>query len=259
MNNSPDEHNFYIESEEDDEEKEFHKGVDEDGGNESDSSNFSAENQQQNRPGSYNTSWPQSYRQSIDLYSSVPSPSIGFLGTPSLTRLGSSFLSSSLTRRHTPESLPAVTKPLLPPVEDDQPPQHRRSSHTLLPPIPPSRRSSIRKDEKPSKVSHELPISRQSSFAQAVANGINVLCGVGILSTPYAVQQGGWLGLVILFLFAGLSYYTGVLLAYCLDSEPGLETYPDIGQAAFGTTGRIAISVSLVFQISSPLNFFFFF
>ena len=61
MNNSPDEHNFYIESEEDDEEKEFHKGEEEDG-NDSDSSNFSAENQQQNRPGSYNTSWPQSYR-----------------------------------------------------------------------------------------------------------------------------------------------------------------------------------------------------
>jgi len=26
---------------------------------------------------------------------------------------------------------------------------------------------------------------------------VNVLCGVGILSTPYAVKQGGWLGLVI--------------------------------------------------------------
>lgn len=81
------------------------------------------------------------------------------------------------------------------------------------------------------------------------------MCGVGILSTPYAVQQGGWLGLFILFLFAGLSYYTGVLLAHCLDSQPGLETYPDIGQAAFGTTGRIAISVGLVFQIPSLLIF----
>lgn len=107
------------------------------------------------------------FRQSIDLYSSVPSPSIGFLGTPSLTRLGSSFLSSSLTRRHTPESITTASKPLLPQLEDEQPAQQRCSSYTLL---PPSRRSSIRKDEK-SKVSHELPISRQSSFAQAVANG----------------------------------------------------------------------------------------
>lgn len=75
--------------------------------------------------------------------------------------------------------------------------------------------------------------------------GVNVLCGVGILSTPYAVREGGWYGLSILFIFAMLSFYTGILLRHCLDSQPGLETYPDIGQAAFGTVGRIVISVSL--------------
>ncbi|KAH7537456.1 hypothetical protein FEM48_Zijuj03G0094600 [Ziziphus jujuba var. spinosa] len=246
MNNSVSDHSLYIESDEEDDEKEFHKG--EEDGNDSDSSNSSTEIQQQNKPSSYNTSWPQSYRQSIDLYSSVPSPSIGFLGTPSLTRLGSSFLSSSLTRRHTPESLGAVTKPLLPTADDEKLSQQRRSSHSLLPPIP-SRRSSIKKDDKASKVSHELPISRQSSYAQAVLNGINVLCGVGILSTPYAAQQGGWLGLSILFLFALLSFYTGMLLRYCLDSEPGLETYPDIGQAAFGSAGRVAISIVLYVEL----------
>lgn len=72
-----------------------------------------------------------------------------------------------------------------------------------------------------------------------------MLCGVGILSTPYAVKQGGWAGLSILLVFAVLSFYTGLLLRRCLDSQPGLETYPDIGQAAFGTVGRFAISVSL--------------
>jgi len=66
---------------------------------------------------------------------------------------------------------------------------------------------------------------------------------VGILSTPYAIKQGGWVGLVILYLFAVLAWYTGVLLRRCLDSKEGLETYPDIGHAAFGTTGRILISV----------------
>lgn len=73
---------------------------------------------------------------------------------------------------------------------------------------------------------------------------MNVLCGVGLLSTPYAAKEGGWVGLSILLIFGLLSFYTGILLRYCLDSEPGLETYPDIGQAAFGTVGRIAISVS---------------
>ncbi|CAM8895867.1 unnamed protein product [Rhodiola kirilowii] len=86
---------------------------------------------------------------------------------------------------------------------------------------------------------------------------MNVLCGVGILSTPYDVKEGGWAGLSILFLFALLSFYTGLLLRCCLDSEPGLKTYPDIGQAAFGTTGRIGISIILYVEfyvsISVPL------
>ncbi|KAI7735995.1 hypothetical protein M8C21_022407, partial [Ambrosia artemisiifolia] len=202
--------------------------------------------------------------QSIDLYSSVPSPSLNFLGTPTLSRLGSSFLSSSLTRRHTPEILPTLSKPLLP---DSQQPQERRSSHSLLPP----RGSSAKKlppYQKSAKVSHELPLARQSSYGQSVIkqclthvadaadpcfcakgltnhqvaiSSINVLCGVGILSTPYAVKEGGWVGLLLLFLFGVLSFYTGILLRYCLDSQPGLETYPDIGQAAFGTTGRLIV------------------
>lgn len=74
------------------------------------------------------------------------------------------------------------------------------------------------------------------------------MCGVGILSTPYAVKEGGWLSLAILLMFAVLSFYTGLLLRYCLDSAPGLETYPDIGQAAFGKLGRIVISVCLLFN-----------
>uniref|UniRef100_A0A5B7APE1 Putative vacuolar amino acid transporter 1 n=1 Tax=Davidia involucrata TaxID=16924 RepID=A0A5B7APE1_DAVIN len=249
MNNSVSEQSFYIESEEEDEEKEFNKG--EGDGNDSDSSNYSNDNPQQSKPNSLNTSWPQSYRQSIDLYSSVPSPTITFLGTPTLSRLGSSFLSSSLSRRHTPEVLSSLAKPLLPTVQDEQQPQQRRSSHSLLPRIL-ARKSFIKKvspDQKPSRVSHELPVSRQSSYCQAVLNGMNVLCGVGILSTPYAVKEGGWVGLSILLVFSVLSLYTGILLRYCLDSQPGLETYPDIGQAAFGTVGRFAISIILYMEL----------
>ncbi|KAG2290774.1 hypothetical protein Bca52824_050378 [Brassica carinata] len=233
MNHVPSDQSFYIESEDEDDRKDY---VEEDGHSHSDSSDANYDEQHTQKPSSYTTAWPQSYRQSIDLYSSVPSPSIGFLGNNSMTRFGSSFLSSSLIRRHTPESLPTVTKPLLEAEEQaPPPPKHRLSSHGLLPPVP-SRRSSMRKDE---RVSHEVPMSRNSSYGQAVMNGLNVLCGVGILSTPYAAKEGGWLGLGILFIYGLLSFYTGILLRYCLDSESDLETYPDIGQAAFGTTGRI--------------------
>ncbi|CAJ1976734.1 unnamed protein product [Sphenostylis stenocarpa] len=211
MNNSVSENSFIIESDEEDAEKDLNKVGDD--GNESDSSSYSTENPPQRKPSSYNISWPQSYR------------------------------------RHTPEALPSVTKPLLHDTEDEQ--RQRRSSHTLLPPLSSRRSSLIKKD---SKVSHDVP-SRQCSFGQAVLNGkflnlgINVLCGVGILSTPYAAKEGGWVGLSILFLFAIISFYTGLLLRSCLDSEPELETYPDIGQAAFGTTGRIAISIVLYVEL----------
>ncbi|KAJ6892451.1 amino acid transporter AVT1C-like [Populus alba x Populus x berolinensis] len=251
MKNSVSEQNFYIESEEEDEEKELNRdgeGEADVNGTDSDES-LADDNRQQSKTGSYNTAWPQSYRQSIDLYSSVPSPNLTFLGTPTLSRLSSSYLSSSLTRRHTPESLPTVVKPLLDKPEDEQLPPQRRSSRSLLPPTLLRRSSSIRKDEKLSRVSHELPMSRQSSFGQALLNGLNVLCGVGILSTPYAAKEGGWLGLSILLIFAVLSFYTGMLLRYCLDSEPGLGTYPDIGQAAFGTAGRVVISVILYVEL----------
>ncbi|KAJ1435933.1 Amino acid transporter, transmembrane domain [Sesbania bispinosa] len=241
MKNSASDQSFYIDSDEEDVEKDLNK--DEQDGNDSDYSNDSNDNQAQRKPSSYSMAWPQSYRQSIDLYGSVPSPNIGFLGTTSLSRLGSSFLSSTFIGKHTPEFVPPVKKPLLQPAVDEQ---QRRSSHTLLPRHP-SRKASIRKDV--SKVSHEVHIPGQCSFGQAVLNGINALCGVGILSTPYALREGGWTALSILLIFAVFSFYTGLLLRYCLDSEPGLETYPDIGQAAFGTTGRVIISIILYMEL----------
>ncbi|OWM70212.1 hypothetical protein CDL15_Pgr026062 [Punica granatum] len=218
----------------------------EDDGNDSDSSFSSSEIKLlQAGPSSYTNNWPQSYRQSIDLYTSVQSPSIGILGTPTLSKFGSSFFGSSLIHRHSPEAhSSSLSKPLIPePVQPEEKRQrlHRESSHYLAPPF--SSHASIRKD---SRVANELPISSNCSFGQAALNGLNVLCGVGILSTPYAAKEGGWFGVSILIFFGLLSFYTGILLRRCLDSKPGLQTYPDIGQAAFGTFGRVAISASCV-------------
>lgn len=88
-----------------------------------------------------------------------------------------------------------------------------------------------------------------STFLRASLNGMNVLAGVGILSTPYALSEGGWLGLSILFIFAVICCYTGILLKRCMETNTQICSYPDIGQAAFGQKGRIIVSIFLYVEL----------
>ena len=119
------------------------------------------------------------FRKSIDLYRSVPSSRLNFMGTPNLSRLGSSFLSSTLTSRHAAEILPSLSKPFLPPSTDNQHPQERHSSsHSLLPPWGSSAKN-LPHYHKSSKASHELPLSRQISYGQSVLNG---MCNINMTS-----------------------------------------------------------------------------
>lgn len=68
MKNSASDHSFYIESEEEDEEKAFHNNEGEDDRHELDSSD-GEHAAPQRQPSSYSTQWPQSYR--FTLYVSV--------------------------------------------------------------------------------------------------------------------------------------------------------------------------------------------
>lgn len=88
-----------------------------------------------------------------------------------------------------------------------------------------------------------------SSFLQASFNGMNILTGVGILSTPYATANGGWLGLSFLLIFAIVMCYTGILLRRMLDSDQNISSFPDIGEASFGKWGRWIISIMLYFEL----------
>ncbi|KAF7849464.1 hypothetical protein BT93_L0774 [Corymbia citriodora subsp. variegata] len=172
-------------------------------------------------------SWPQSYRQSMDMFTSVTPPSITFL-SPSLThrRLQPSDSESSLHKQLVPSTnFEKEVLPLKTPV------QSFTSLYSILsvPELPPPR--------------------EQCSLAQATLNGINVICGIGALAVPYAVNEGGWLSLLLLLLFCIIAFYTGILLKRCLEGSPGLKTYPDIGQAAFGISGRIVIAIILYMDL----------
>ncbi|XP_044983827.1 amino acid transporter AVT1C-like [Hordeum vulgare subsp. vulgare] len=93
------------------------------------------------------------------------------------------------------------------------------------------------------------PPSSKCSSGQSVINGLNVLCRVGILTTCFGIKQAGWLSLLLLPLLGGCSCYTGLLLKRCIDSSPTIETYPDIGRAAFGIPGRVFVSVVLYLEL----------
>ncbi|GAY47913.1 hypothetical protein CUMW_107980 [Citrus unshiu] len=188
--------------------------------------------------------WPQSYRQSMDIYSTVTSPSLGFLKPSSLSALSGSM--SSLYKRSQPASYleSSLSKPLISDLEKEEvlsPRVHwnvpSRSRLSNISDMPRSRMSSI---------SDSLPPARKCSLAQSCLNGINVLCGVGLLATPYAIKEGGWSSLSLLFIFGIIAFYTGILLQECLDSAPGLTTYPDVGQAAFGITGRLIVAAASI-------------
>ncbi|BAT83366.1 hypothetical protein VIGAN_04050300 [Vigna angularis var. angularis] len=88
-----------------------------------------------------------------------------------------------------------------------------------------------------------------TSFLGTCLNGLNALSGVGILSVPYALATGGWLSLVLLFSIAAAAFYTGLLIKRCMDKDSNIRTYPDIGELAFGKTGRLIVSISMYTEL----------
>jgi vesicular inhibitory amino acid transporter len=66
-------------------------------------------------------------------------------------------------------------------------------------------------------------VSGKTSFIEAVFNAINVLLGVGVLSSPFALRSSGVLvGLPLFFFFAVVTNHTAKLLGKCLDYEEGM-------------------------------------
>ncbi|KAJ0753659.1 putative amino acid transporter, transmembrane domain-containing protein [Helianthus annuus] len=96
---------------------------------------------------------------------------------------------------------------------------------------------------------HLTTSSATSSFLNTCFNGLNALSGVGIITVPYALAAGGWLSLLLLFTIAISTFYTGLLIKRCMDTDPTIRSYPDIGDRAFGKTGRIIVLILINMEL----------
>ncbi|KAF7100401.1 hypothetical protein CFC21_101925 [Triticum aestivum] len=93
------------------------------------------------------------------------------------------------------------------------------------------------------------PSKSGTSFLKTCFNGVNALSGVGILSIPYALSQGGWLSVLMFTTIAVICFYTGILIQRCIDSSSLVKTYPDIGELAFGRKGRIIVAIFMYLEL----------
>ncbi|KAK9072501.1 hypothetical protein SSX86_008935 [Deinandra increscens subsp. villosa] len=93
----------------------------------------------------------------------------------------------------------------------------------------------------------------KSSFIHLVANMIGMLIGLGQLSTPYALQNGGWISSFLLISLGIATAYTSHLLGKCLETNRKTRNYTDIGYHAFGSRGRAITVVFIYLEIFMAL------
>ncbi|PIN11643.1 Amino acid transporter [Handroanthus impetiginosus] len=96
-------------------------------------------------------------------------------------------------------------------------------------------------------------VETNSSFVHAVANMIGMLIGLGQLSTPYALENGGWASSFLLIGLGAACGYSSHLLGRCMHKNPKSRDYKEIGYHAFGTKGRTLANAFICMEIFMAL------
>lgn len=108
--------------------------------------------------------------------------------------------------------------------------------------------------------------SNAGTSLMAYFNIVCVVAGTGILGIPFALRQGGWMGLLILFLAWTMSSYTAVVLIRLLyvNGKVRLNSYKEVATTAFGPIGGwvtfffnawIALGAPILYMVLAGSNF----
>ena len=92
---------------------------------------------------------------------------------------------------------------------------------------------------------------RKANAFLAGWNVSNLIQGTGILGVPYAVQQGGWAAVAMIFVVAFLCCHTGKLLIDCMyekSKKTGIRrrlrvNYPEVAEACLGHKGHVLVGI----------------
>eukprot|EP01127_Copromyxa_protea_P002935 TRINITY_DN12847_c0_g1_i1.p1 TRINITY_DN12847_c0_g1~~TRINITY_DN12847_c0_g1_i1.p1 ORF type:complete len:459 (+),score=45.14 TRINITY_DN12847_c0_g1_i1:8-1384(+) len=86
--------------------------------------------------------------------------------------------------------------------------------------------------------------SYQNNWVASAGLIAAAMAGAGVLAIPMAINQSGWVGVILLIICGILSNITANLLGEVMFHIEGLRDYADIGEKAFGSVGRLLATVS---------------
>ncbi|CAO2815833.1 unnamed protein product [Amaranthus hypochondriacus] len=84
-----------------------------------------------------------------------------------------------------------------------------------------------------------------TSSLKTIFNCANTILGNGVVVVPFALASGGWLSLIFLVIISMSATYTSLLVKRCMEFDPNIKSYTDIGKYAFGKLGKILVSIIL--------------